>query len=182
MHCDEYTQIYAHLNFLKLISKENDRPDFISIPFINPFGLSKFPKRDHSNRRWKSNSEGILQKTIREYLSEFNFNISIDMHEDTDSSDLYIYERRKNVTSLAHKIIDKLRDRYNISEKREIYGDSCIDGVINSNNVKEFTLESMMFNNSTYSLTTEVGGKLYPTQRIYCGYEILKTVFNNTNL
>ena len=182
MHCNEYTQVFAHLNFLKSITKDNNKPDFISIPFINPFGLSKYPKRDLSNRRWASNFEGDLHRTVREYLSQFNFNISIDMHEDSDLHELYIYERRKNKDSLAHKIIDELKSKYEISKQTEIYKESCIDGVIYSNNIKECTLESMMFNNSRYSLTTEVGGALHSLQRIHCGYDILKSVFNNLNI
>ena len=86
MHCDEWTEIYAHLNFLQGLQTRNNIPPFVSIPFINPVGLTRYPFRDHSNRIWdkKKKRDGLMQRAVKNYLSGFEFHASLDMHEDTD--------------------------------------------------------------------------------------------------
>ncbi|MBS3086429.1 hypothetical protein J4422_01895 [Candidatus Pacearchaeota archaeon] len=176
MHCDEWTEIYAHLFFLHNLGTRRNFPPFVSIPFINPVGLTKYPKRDRSNRRWggKAKTEGILQRTIRNYLSRFNFQDSLDMHEDTDMRRAYVYERFRNgKASLARKILDSLH--YPVLKAEEIYKEECVEGVVPSNHIEENTLESMMFHDfeTNHSLTSEVPGKLSREHRVKCGTQIL---------
>ena len=174
MHCDEYSQIFAHLNFLK---ENGCGVPFLSIPLINPYGLSQYPKRDKSNRRWGKN-EGVLQKGIEGYINKFDkFIVSIDMHEDTEENGLYIYGRGKYCSDLIKKILKESIPPCLISKKDLLYGDKCLRGVISSEGIKENTLESYMSNYSEISLTSEVPGKFPQKMKEQIGQKILDSLF-----
>ena len=97
IHGEERAGPYGLLEFIKSdIQKYLDRFTFHIIPVINPIGFEKSERFGSSgmdiNRLFDMPQTSPEVKITRNFLHHLQFQLFIDLHEDSDSDHVYLYE------------------------------------------------------------------------------------------
>src|SRR3989338_2414388 len=166
VHGNEPEGIYGLLEFLERHSRDGDlfrRFNFIIFPVVNPLGyvVGKRFIRINVNRYFGREKRFTIKEVdaITAYLADKKINLFLDLHEDVDVKDFYVYERRrKGSVSLGRRIVQAVNEEFSILKLRNIYGEPACQGVVRSVG-KEFTFEEYMFSRGArYAITAEVPG------------------------
>jgi hypothetical protein len=103
------------------------------VPCINPFGYEANTRTNHEgvdlNRKFKS-STPPPEVVLAQGLFDSPFELTIELHEDVDSSGYYFFHASPSRLSLVEGILDKVKTVMPINMDSEIDGIQANGGVI----------------------------------------------------
>jgi len=179
-HGDEWYGIDSLLYALNDI--DTDMFNLWIFPCANPFGYS-YSSRLNGERKgsnWKvglrpTNELSLIFKNIPPKIDLF-----VDVHGDVDRYEVYAYERKlPDSPSLAALALNDVLNYFDIYDAQTVYKEKCEGGVVTSK--KEHTIEENMFEKrgAPYSITLEIPGKTYGTNRTAGGARLILATLNN---
>jgi len=156
----------------------NKNVDVSYVPMINPTGFIKGTREDwkgmNPNRGYIRNvdplsPEGKIIKKHSKILSALAKSAYLDLHEDPDEKNFYLYEYEEEPSKVAKELIKVGRKHF-----KKVFGG---DGILNTKEDNEDgSLEDFMFTskNIPISIVSEVPGKWPIDKRIKASVEIIK--------
>jgi len=149
IHGDEPAGIEALLFFLEhSIEQYQHSFSFTIFPCLNPSGYERGTRENYHridlNRNFLSQNPELETRLLRDYLKRKNkrFLFAWEMHEDNHLQPESGYTLRDNPRAfylyavspkndVAQYVVENLkRNRFSVTKKKEIYGESCTAGII----------------------------------------------------
>lgn len=109
VHGDECAPIWGLLQWAENASHaELSRPLTI-FPCLNPHGVLENTRRDQNgvdlNRSFQEDSVDVI-RAWKKFLADRRFDLSLNLHEDYDSTGIYLYELARK-ESIGHRLLDR---------------------------------------------------------------------------
>jgi len=188
VHGNESIGVKVMLRFLQEFQKEwLDSYNFYVFPIVNPFGYAynirgngaKYDINRHAYTQKPYPIETVEFKILEEEFPE-SVNLCIDVHQN-GKKNFYCYEKsRPDKESLATFGMQEIKkQKIAVEEASTIYGEKCIQGVVNSIKDKSNTIEDYMFSKGAmYSLTLENPDKPTEEELVIGSLAFLRGVLN----
>ncbi len=165
-HGDEAIGVRVLLKFLAEFKKKYlDDYNFHIYPCTNPYGYAHLVRRNGAKQMTNNSTTFSRESEVQELRIIYPTvplrpDLFIDVHADTDKSNVYIYERKpENMQSVAKKVLESNKEIIPYEEVGTIYREKVENGVI----VKpehDRSLDDYMANAGVgYTITLEIPGK-----------------------
>jgi murein peptide amidase A len=138
IHGDEPAGVWAVLEFLKRYSTlppYYHHIQFTILPCMNPYGY-EHQRRENAqgldlNRQFRMGHPPTEVRLVKEVVGGWAYALTMEFHEDVDSSGFYLYELTQGgVPSWGREIIELVEQKFPINLNREIEGTSAEAGLI----------------------------------------------------
>ena len=138
MHGDEPSGIETICTFLesKVYKSYLNQWDFIILPCINPYGFEHDTRENQDNkdlnRLFKLDSPPLEVKLTQSIFEQLNFNLTLELHEDSDSQGYYLFQKSNKPLGVGfgHKINESVREIIPINLNQKIDGMPAEKGLI----------------------------------------------------
>ena len=187
IHGDEPAGVEAMLTFLENFDEYAallEGVEVIILPCDNPFGYERNVRGNADgldlNQQFRDSNRTPEILMIKKAIGQYNFDMSLDFHEDVEAEGFYLWERKfPNLKSIGDAVIQRMAQEYPIERKSQIEGFPNRQGVILLDNrplEKGWTLEHYLFRNGTkYCLTLETPVNMSLQKRVEMHLFALKT-------
>ncbi|MBR9701393.1 M14 family metallocarboxypeptidase [Candidatus Pacearchaeota archaeon] len=180
-HGNEPAPVYAMGKFLEEKNFPKDKR-IILIPCINPIGFvsdSEFtPEKINVNRDFKENSNSKEANFLRKIVKKYNPEFVVNLHEDPDETDFYIWVEDNAYKSKAEKLIAELNVSY--FKDKDIHGNQVKDGIILDSKEHD-SFEDYLIKNHIPTFCTETPGEWSIEKRIKVNLDILNKIVNEVS-
>jgi len=174
-HGNESAPVYAMQKFLKE-KKFPKNKRIILVPCVNPIGfvlnLENTNKDININRDFKENPNSKEAKFLKEIVEKYKPEFVVNLHEDPDEIDFYIWVQGDREEE-SKKLISDLNISY--FKNKDIHGDQVKDGVI-LNAQENCSFEGYLIKNSIPNFCTETPGEWGIKKRIKVNLDILNKI------
>ncbi len=138
IHGDEPAGVEAVIRFLKDIGRGSPilrSVDITLFPCNNPYGYEAGQRSNGNgndlNREFRKRRPDVEVLLIKKALAGRFFDLSLELHEDVDTTGFYLYELKKDTeVSFGKDIIKIISERYPVNLNEEIEGMRADGGVI----------------------------------------------------
>ncbi len=134
IHGDEPGSVLGLAHWLENdAGKWLDRLEFSAFPCINPFGFEKATRGSRESadlNRQFDEPDAPLTRIISASLAQERFNLAMDLHEDCDFLEFYMYELRRSPPYLAPGMLSAAADSVELAHDREVGGRRTDHGLI----------------------------------------------------
>lgn len=157
IHGDEPAGVEALCAWLEARSYEKflQKWTITVLPCLNPWGYEHGLRENHEgfdlNRAFNWPHPPQEVKFVQSVLQR-RFDLSLELHTDSESSGYYVYETEKSENNLGHRILDRVRRIVPINLDGTIDGKSADGGVITRHRERKWAPEMPM---AIYGLTHE---------------------------
>jgi predicted deacylase len=190
IHGDEPGGIETILKFFenKFYSKYKDSWELTFLPCINPYGYDFGTRENHQrkdlNRLFKI-EKPPLEVLFAQSILDSKFDLTMELHEDNESSGYYLYQKETNpkYQQLGIEILSSIEKIMPINTDNEIDGSTAHQGIIDNDldlpNMDWWPMALYGISRGVQtSLTLEAASRYKLTSRVEAHLEAIKTALD----
>ncbi len=132
VHGDECAPVWGLLQWVENANATELQRPMLIFPCLNPHGVIENTRRDQHgvdlNRSFHLDSVPVVREW-KKFLGDRKFDLALNLHEDYDSTGIYLYELATN-ESLGHRLLDRCETLIPRERSPEVEGRAFDNGLM----------------------------------------------------